>query len=170
LTVSLLVLVGLPGTGKTTVARALGALWRCEALDTDDIVAAGVGVAAAQYLRDQGESSFRARELDALRIALDQDHDVVVATGGGIVCSPDARAALREHCTLWLDCDDVVILTRLGDGDRPLLAGDPALALAALRSERSAWYRDVARARVDSSTSIDEVVARVTREVGRLTR
>ncbi len=80
-----LVLVGLPGTGKTAVARAFAERWHCDAIDTDDIVAERVGTTAAAYLRDQGESSFRACELEALREALEQE-DVVVATGGGIVC------------------------------------------------------------------------------------
>ena len=59
-----LVLVGLPGTGKTTVARSLGALWGWEALDTDDLVALDVGVAAPEYLRAQGED-----ELSRARVA-----------------------------------------------------------------------------------------------------
>jgi shikimate kinase len=165
-----LVLVGLPGTGKTTVARALGASWSCDVLDTDDLVALEAGVSAAALLRDEGEDSFRRHELAALHAALAGDADVVVATGGGIVCTPAARAVLAAECTLWLDCDDDVILNRLGDVERPLLAAGPAEALAALRRERTAWYRDVARARIDGSQPLDEVVASVTNEVGRLAR
>jgi shikimate kinase len=165
-----LVLVGLPGVGKTTVARALAERWHAEALDTDDVLASAVGTPAAQYLRDEGEGNFRVRELEALRVALDEASDVVIATGGGIVSSADARAALSEAFTLWLDCDDDVILTRLGDGDRPLLAADPAGGLARLRSDREAWYREVSRARIDTSAPLDEVVTHVAREVDRLTR
>jgi shikimate kinase len=168
--VSRVVLVGLPGTGKTTVARSLAELWDCEAVDTDDVVAAAVGGTAAQYLRDEGEGNFRARELEALRTVLDGDHDVVIATGGGIVCTSVARAALAEQCTLWLDCDDDTILARLGDVDRPLLADRPLDALAKLRREREDWYREVARVRIDTSPSLDEVTANVAREFARLSR
>ncbi len=165
-----LVLVGLPGTGKTTVARSLGALWGWDTLDTDDLVALDVGVAAPEYLRAQGEDSFRERELRVLEATIAQDRDVVIATGGGIVCTPAARVVLADECTLWLDCDDDVILTRLGDVERPLLGDRPAESLATLRRERTPWYRDVARARVDTSGTLEEVVTNVAAAMGRLTR
>lgn len=163
-------LVGLPGVGKSAVAGALAEHWRSVALDTDDTLAAAVGSSAAQYLRDEGEAAFRVRELGALRQVLSGAPDAVIATGGGIVCSPDARAALRDELTLWLDCDDDVIVARLGDSERPLLADEPAEALVRLRREREPWYREVSRARIDTSAALDDVVARVEREVDRLTR
>lgn len=165
-----LVLVGLPGVGKTTVARALIGRRHTQAVDTDDLLALAVGTSAAQYLRDEGESNFRARELEALQSALDEAGDTVIATGGGIVCTPAARAALADELTLWLDCDDEVILARLGDGDRPLLAANPVEGLARLRGEREAWYREVSRVRIDTSAPLDDVVAHVAVEVDRLTR
>jgi shikimate kinase len=164
-----LVLVGLPATGKTTVARALGDEWQIPALDTDDIVAQHVGMPAGQYLRTEGEAKFRERELDALRSVIKDDTEVIVATGGGIVSSAEARALLSAELTLWLDSDDEVLLGRLGDVERPLL-DEGAEALARLRAERDEWYREVSRARIDTAASIDEVVARVAREVDRLSR
>jgi shikimate kinase len=161
-------LVGLPATGKTTLARALARRWQILALDTDDVVAERTGTSVAQYLRTEGEANFRARELEALRAVIDDD-DTVVATGGGIVSSAEARSILAAEFTLWLDCDDEVLLARLGDVERPLLDAG-AEALGRLRSDRDEWYREVSRARIDSAASIDELVTRVTREVDRLTR
>jgi shikimate kinase len=51
-----------------------------------------------------------------------------------------------------------------------LLSDDPTTSLARLRAEREVWYDEVSRARIDTSTSLDDVVARVTHEVDRLTR
>lgn len=154
-----LVFVGLPGVGKTTVARSLAETWHCAALDTDDVIAASVGVSAPQYLREHGEEAFRERELEALREAV-RTNDVV-ATGGGVVCSLGARNVLVGEYTLWLDCPDEEIIPRLSEIDRPLLGGYPEAAIARLRLERSAWYRDVSKARIDASGTLDKVLERV---------
>jgi shikimate kinase len=157
--VTRLVLVGLPGTGKTTLARALGEQWGCSVIDTDDAIALDVGVPAAQYLRENGEVAFRERELEALRDALTSDG--VVATGAGVVTTPEARDLIEAEFTLWLDCDDATLLERVGDGERPLLGDDHAAALKDLRHQREVWYRQCARARVDSSGSPEDVVQQV---------
>lgn len=161
-----LVLVGLPGVGKTTLAYALGEYWRCAALDTDDVIAESEGVTAARFLRDHGEGAFRQREIEALRQALESD--AVVATGAGIVTTNAGRELLEREVTVWLDCDDETLLFRLGDGDRPLLGSDHPHALAQLREQREDWYRSCARLRVDASGSLEEVRQRVLDAIARV--
>ncbi|HQT99020.1 MAG TPA: shikimate kinase [Acidimicrobiales bacterium] len=158
------VLVGLPGAGKSTVARALGHFWDCGVVDTDDEVAQRAGVDVAELLRTHGEIALRTLELDVLNSL--KDRDVVVATGGGVVTTTEARALLREEVTVWLDCDDATLVSRLGEGDRPLLGDDWTTSLARLRVERSTWYEEVARERVDASGSVVDVVARVVASIG----
>lgn len=153
------VLIGLPGSGKSTLARALAADWGCDVVDTDEVLSATVGCSAAEFLRARGEEAFRREEVAALVAALAAD--AVVATGGGAVVSGDARALLGAELTVWLDCDDTVLLERLGESDRPLLGEDPAGALARLRTEREGWYREVATLKVDTSGEVGEALARL---------
>ena len=160
-----LVLVGLPGSGKTSVGEAVARRLGWTYLDTDDLLAHSTGGTAAQFLRENGEAAFRREECDALEVAL--RGDAVVATGGGIVTSTDARELLKRHRTIWLDCDDQVLIERVLDGDRPLLTGDRGEAMARLRLEREPWYREVSLARVDSSGRLDDVVERVLLEAER---
>ena len=161
-----LILVGLPGVGKTTVAHSVAQRWECPVLDTDDVLSEEVGCAAPEFLRREGETRFRDRELEALRTAL--ACDAVVATGGGIVSSEAARTLLGSQVTIWLDCTDDVILARVGDGDRPLLGEDPTTAVVRLRLARQHLYREVSRARVDASGTLEDVVQRVIDAAGRV--
>lgn len=158
-----LVLVGMPGVGKSSVAQALAALWGCGALDTDSIIASITSSSSAEILRSKGEVAFRECEADALDQALKSND--VVSTGGGIVTTPRARQQLKNQVTLWLDCEDAVIMPRLVGVDRPLLDDNSARSLTRLRAQREAWYRQVSRARVDATGTIDDVVKRVIDEV-----
>lgn len=162
-----LVLVGLPGAGKSTLARALADAWNCSAIDTDDVVATNVGVPVAQYLREHGEVDFREREFEALRESLSAD--AVIATGAGVVVTNAARELLVRAPTFWLDSDDETLLERVGEGERPLLGEDHRQGIATLRGQREAWYRSSAQRQVDSSGTIDEVVGRIQKEVESLT-
>ncbi len=113
--VARLVLVGLPGAGKTTLASVLAQHWDCEAIDTDEVLAIQVGVPAATYLREHGEEEFRLAELDALRTALASN--AIVATGAGVVTTAPARTVLAKETVLWLDCDDETLDRALAQGN-----------------------------------------------------
>ncbi|HUV57406.1 MAG TPA: shikimate kinase [Acidimicrobiales bacterium] len=156
---SRLVLVGLPGVGKSSVAQTMAQRWGCEWVDTDDVIARLVERSAADFLREAGEPAFRQQELLALYSSLGVDN--VVATGGGVVTTPEGRRLLSEATTIWLDCADEVILSRIVDGDRPLLQGDPQGGLTRLRREREAWYRAVSLARIEASGTLEDVSTRI---------
>ena len=150
------VLVGLPGSGKTTTGRALARALGRDFVDVDDVFFEREGVTVQDFLREHGEAAFRQREVEALVQALEVP--AIVATGGGVVTTPSARRLLGGELTLWLDCPDEVLVSRVATGDRPLLGADPAARLSRLREERESFYRDVSRFNVDSSQSLEQLV------------
>lgn len=158
-----IVLVGLPGTGKSTVGRALADVLGENFCDTDEVFTELEGVAVQDYLRGRGEVQFRERETKALRAALARA--AVVASGGGVVTTRDARRVLENEFTVWLTCPDDELLRRVRDGDRPLLGENPGERLAQLRGEREEWYRQVSRCRVATDRPVAQVVDELVRLV-----
>jgi shikimate kinase / 3-dehydroquinate synthase len=155
-------LTGLPGSGKSAVGRALAERlgWPC--VDLDEEVANAAGRTIPQIFDESGEASFRELELAALRRALAGDSPVVIACGGGLMAQPEARHALLEGAyAVWLDAPDETLCGRLdGGGERPLLRGDPAVTLPALRRERTPFYAQ-AHLRVDAGAPVTATAARI---------
>jgi len=153
--VARLVLVGLPGVGKSTVARMLSAEWKCPHVDTDDVIVKKAGCSIGDFIREKGEPAFRELEFEALEEALTSEG--VVSTGGGIVTFEKSRTALKAAPTVWLDTKDEQITPRLGGTDRPLLDGNPGQILKLMRDARAPFYEEVSRARVDASGTLEDV-------------
>jgi len=162
------VLVGLPGVGKTSVGKVLATELDVAFVDLDEVVEARCGASAADLLRRRGEPAFRALEAEALAAALAEPGDMVLATGGGTVESDDARTLLgREPLVVQLVAAPASLVSRLRGGDRPLLASPSLVDLAAVVARRGAWYEEVASARVDASGPVEEVANDVARLVVR---
>lgn len=161
-------LVGLPGSGKSAVGRALAQRLGWRHVDTDELVERRAGSSVAEVFAAEGEAGFRARELAALREVLDDARPAVLSCGGGLAAQPEAGALLFDSAwVVWLDAADTVLLRRLGAAaDRPLLRDDPAANLERLRAERAATHRR-AHLRVDvDDWDVEEVVDAVADALG----
>lgn len=156
-----IVLVGLPGCGKSTVAPLLAARLGMEAVDTDAEVAQRLGMSVARAFAELGEARFRSLERDALDSALQSQRPLVIAAGGGLAAQPGAIDLLSRRATVvLLDAQDEELLARIGPEvrARPLLAGGPASALRDLRTARTAAHgRAHLRVRNDGLTAADVV-------------
>jgi 3-dehydroquinate synthetase/shikimate kinase len=136
------VIVGLPGAGKTTIGRALASALGRLFVDTDELIAGPDGDAGSK-LRALGEPAFREAEARAIDEALGAC-GAVIATGGGAVEDPVNRWRLWHHgTTVWVDAADETLLTRLASDSiqRPLLDEHPTSAMAELRVRREPFYR-----------------------------
>lgn len=159
-----MVLVGLPGTGKSATAKAVAAALNVPAVDTDAVLESRLPGGVAGYLQTFGEEPFRAEEYQVLVEALASDD--VVSTGGGVIESAKARAVLSGELVVWLDANDEYLLPRLVKGNRPLLGDDHAAGLATLRDRRSRWYQEVSTINIDCSRSVDEVSHAILEAIG----
>lgn len=145
------VLVGLPGSGKSTIGRRLAKALGVGLLDTDVAIEQRTGRSIADIFATDGEQEFRRIEEDVVRAAL-ADHDGVLSLGGGAVTSPGVRAALAGHRRLPGD------QRRRGRAPhrrqhRAPTAGRPRprRKYRALMAKRAPLYRRVATMRVDTN-------------------
>jgi shikimate kinase len=146
------VLVGLPGSGKSTIGRRLSKALGVSLLDTDAAIEQRTGRSVADIFAADGEQEFRRIEETVVRAAL-AEHGGVVSLGGGAVTSPGVRDALAGHTVIFLEINANEGVRRTGGNTaRPLLAGpDRAAKYRALMADRAPLYRDVATMRVDTN-------------------
>jgi shikimate kinase len=140
------VLVGLPGSGKTSTGRRLAKILAVPFADSDELVETATGRPVTALFAEVGEAGFRAAEQRAVAAAL-HDFDGVLALGGGAVGSPDTRAALMRSPApvVQLRARLETLHGRVGSGQtRPLLTSDPQARLRELAAERAPLYDEVA--------------------------
>lgn len=145
-----LVLIGLPGAGKSTVGRLLADRLGTHCTDIDPMIERATGMTVADLFAEEGEPAFRDRERRAVLQAIGLPAHVI-APGGGWAAEPGNLEAIAGLvCTVWLDVDPAIAAGRLaGDRTRPLLeADDRSARLAALAAARRPYYQR-ANARID---------------------
>jgi len=141
-------LVGMPGSGKSTVGRHVARQLGVEFVDTDHLIEQRIGCSIREYFELHGEPAFRDVEQAVVSEATAMTHVGVMATGGGVVLREANRDLLRERTTvMYLRTmpDDLARRLR-NDTHRPLLqgGGDAARRLRQLFQERDPLYRRAA--------------------------
>jgi shikimate kinase len=139
-----IVLVGLPGAGKSTVGRLVAERLGWMFVDLDRVIEEEAGATVAAIFAAEGEEGFRAREREATRRIADQGVPLVLAPGGGWVEDPQNLRSLGEGViSVHLRVSVPVALSRIATSGqvRPLLgAPDPAFRLEELRRRREPLY------------------------------
>lgn len=154
-----MVLVGVPGSGKTTVGTLLAERLSLPFRDTDHDIEVSQGKPVPDIFVDSGEEFFRALEREAVATAL-VEHDGVLALGGGAVLDAGTRELLVEQPTVWLQVGASSGAHRVGlDVPRPVLLGNVRGRLMTLLAERGPLYAEVARLSVDTDGRTPEEVA-----------
>jgi shikimate kinase len=157
-------LVGMPGSGKSTVGAELAGRLGVPFIDLDDEIAREAGRGITEIFADEGEAGFRAREAAAL-VASSMHDPAVIACGGGVVLEPANRITLRSSGTcVFLDVPLDVLASRVEPNeDRPLIRahGD----LERLLREREPLYREFAAHVVDGRGEPGEVADAIVEEL-----
>jgi shikimate kinase/3-dehydroquinate synthase len=162
-----IILVGLPGSGKSAVGRRLAHRHGATFIDLDDVIETAAGRSIPDIFAERGEAAFRALERDAVEGLGPADADAavrrVVATGGGAVVDPRNRWHLyRGRLPVWLDARPEVLAQRLrrSPNVRPLIAGrDPMGTIRGLAHDRERFYS--AAHRLNGAAELGTLVERV---------
>lgn len=145
-------LVGLMGSGKTTVGKALAKQLKKKFVDSDHEIEARTGVSISMIFEIEGEASFRQREAEVIA-DLTSRENIVLATGGGAILNEQSRRFLHERGTviyLRAAISSILYRTRY-DKTRPLLrTSDPRKKLEELEAQREPLYKEVAHIIVDT--------------------
>jgi len=150
-----IVLIGPPGSGKSTVGAALAHKLNIKFVDTDLLIEQREGKAITDIFVVDGEPHFRALELETLTSVLAMDN-VIISLGGGAPVSEQAQQEIRssDSTVIFLDVSLATAAPRVGfNRDRPLLLANPRAQWQALSDKRRPIYEDLA----DLSVKVDDM-------------
>ena len=157
-----IVLIGAPGSGKSTVGIALAAHLQWPFVDTDALIELKESKAITDLFVENGEEYFRSVEFSVLQEVL-QEESAVISLGGGAPISESAQEVLHSSKSMivFLDVSLSTAAPRVGfNRDRPLLLGNPRAQWQALSDQRRPIYEKLATQSIKvDDMSVDEIIA-----------
>ena len=153
-----IILIGMPGCGKSTVGRALGGALHRKFVDADQVLEAQAGKTIPEIFAEAGEAGFRALETETLA-GLGKESGLVIATGGGCVTREENYPLLHQNGRIFFLRRSLQKLPREG---RPLSQGADLAQMYEARREK---YRRFADCAIDNDGSLDETVEEILRKL-----
>lgn len=161
-----IVLIGMPGSGKTTIGQEIGRRFKRKFIDLDHLIEKESGQSIAD-LFEKGEIHFRQWESRVTKQVAQSENQAVIATGGGIILRKENMSALKNSgAIIFIDRPLDLIIEDVDRQSRPLLK-EGVVKLIMLYRERIDLYREYADLVVRNDGSLEEVVGRLEDEVCR---
>lgn len=158
-----IILIGMRGSGKTTVGKILARKLQKEFIEMDELIAKKVNMSIAKIVKQHGWDYFRDRETEIVKEIIEKDN-VVISAGGGVVVRPENIALLKRHGKLfWLTVSVPALLKRIGDDkNRPSLTGKTSRKedMEITLKEREKLYQNAADVVVDTENKTAKEVAK----------
>lgn len=147
------ILVGMMGSGKSTIGRLLSEATGWPYVDNDDLVRRVAGATPRELLAERGEPGMRQAESDALRLGLVAQPPCIIGAAAGTILDPADRELMRSNgIVAWLRVDAGALESRaVGAAHRPWLDGDAATWLSRTAAERDPLYASIADVVVDTT-------------------
>jgi len=163
-----LILIGLMGTGKTTVGQALANLTNWRQVDCDQWLIQNYGMSIPFIFKEYGEEKFRQMETESLKTILQDDCQVVMTGGGAPLREENRRIMVENGLVIALQADANTIIERVKlDRNRPLLEGNLVERVNTLVEERKGVY-DFAQIQIQTDgKTVEEIVSELKGEINK---
>jgi len=138
-----IVLIGMMGSGKTTIGRALAGALNLEFHDSDQIIEEKAGLTTSEIFEKYGEEKFRTSEAKTMKELLEASEPKIISTGGGAIIKQQTRQLIKDRgLSIWLDVDIDALYDRISKNqNRPLLQTEnPKETLRTLMIARKEFY------------------------------
>jgi len=160
-----LVLVGLPGSGKSTLGKQLSLKLQCPFYDLDSLIEEKIGYTIARFFKDEGEAAFRSLENRILLDVLNKEEKFILSTGGGAPCFHSNMEMINsQSIAIYIDVPIEILVERLTKnrgGQRPMFWGlsgtEVREKILALKSNREIFYNQ-AKIKLSGSNITTELI------------
>lgn len=156
------IFIGLSGSGKTTVGRALSQRLNIDFFDSDILIESEMGMSISGFFESYGEKEFRKIEVDVIKKILSKE-SFILSLGGGAIENKHTLSKLEEEEVIWLDASNEVLCERIKmSGIRPLLKNDCIANIEVLREKRIESYKKIAKLYINNDLlNVDECVEQI---------
>ena len=143
-------LIGMPGSGKTTLGREIASIFDYEFIGMDSLIKKETGLKISQIFLNKGEEYFRTTETLILEKIISNDKKIIISTGGGIILRN--QKILKKTYNIYLECNINTLVKRLNSSkERPLIGENIFENVSQLLIEREILYKKISNAIVDSN-------------------